>query len=293
MMKRIFRQAGLFLILTFVSTMFAHAAAKTEVKDLACEYRTNPMGIDVQKPRMSWKIVSADANMLQSAYEIKVTDQTAKGKLLWTSGKVNSGNSVNVAYEGPALKSMQRACWQVRIWDNKGKATAWSAPAWWEMGILEAESWKASWISMDGEKDIKGSKPSQYFRKDFTTAKAVKSARVYVTAQGLYQLMLNGKKVSSDLFTPGWTSYNKRIQYQTYDVTSMLQSKNTIGAIVGDGWYRGVLMGSKDGCYYGTKLSLLAQLQINYTDGTSEIVCTDQNWKSSVGPILESDIYNG
>jgi alpha-L-rhamnosidase len=269
------------------------AATKTEVKELVSEYRINPLGIDVQKPRLSWKIISNAENLVQSAYEIKVTDQSPNGKLLWNSGKVGSDQSVNVVYEGPALKSMQRAYWQVRIWDNKGKATAWSAPAWWEMGLLETESWKASWITMEGESELKGSKPCHYYRKDFPAGKAVKSARVYVTAHGLYQLMLNGKKVSSDLFTPGWTSYNKRLQYQTYDVTSLLQSKNTIGAIVGDGWYRGVLMGSKDGCYYGTKLSLLLQLQINYTDGTSESIGNDQGWKASVGPIIESDLYNG
>jgi alpha-L-rhamnosidase len=279
------------VLLIFSTNLFA--AIKTEVKELVTEYRTNPMGMDVQKPRLSWKIVSSGENMLQSAYEIRVTDQSPKGKLLWTSGKVNSDQSVNVVYEGPALKSMQRVYWQVRIWDNKGKATAWSTPAWWEMGILETEAWKASWISMEGETEAKGSKPSQYFRKDFAAAKSIKSARVYVTAQGLYQLMLNGKKVSSDLFTPGWTSYNKRIQYQTYDVTSLIQPKNTVGAIVGDGWYRGVLMGSKDGCYYGTKLALLVQLQINYADGSSEMIGTDPSWKASVGPIIESDLYNG
>jgi alpha-L-rhamnosidase len=269
------------------------AATKTEVRELVSEYRTNPLGIDVQKPRLSWKIVSNAENLVQSAYEIKVTDQSPNGKLLWTSGKVSSDQSVNVIYEGPALKSMQRAYWQVRIWDNKGKATSWSAPAWWEMGLLDAASWKASWITMAGESELKGSKPSQYFRKDFSAKKTVKSARVYATAQGLYQLMLNGKKVSTDLFTPGWTSYKNRIQYQTYDVTAMLQPQNTLGAILGDGWFRGNLGWAKEGSYYGTKLALLLQLQINYTDGTSETIGTDQSWKASVGPIIESDIYNG
>lgn len=279
------------VLVIFGTNLFA--AVKTEVKELVTEYRTNPMGIDIQKPRLSWQIVSTGENIMQSAYEIKVTDQTPKGKLLWTSGKVASDNSVNIVYEGPALKSMQRVYWQVRIWDTKGKATAWSAPAWWEMGLLEAESWKASWISVEAEKELKGSKPSQYFRKDFAASKTVKSARVYVTAQGLYQLMLNGKKVSVDLFTPGWTSYKNRIQYQTYDVTSMLQPKNSLGAILGDGWYRGNLGWAKEGSYYGTKLALLVQLQINYTDGTSEWIGTDQSWKASTGPIIESDIYNG
>ena len=292
-MKRIFRLLKLFIILLSVSTMNVSAAAKLEVKNLICEYHTDPMGIDIQKPRLSWQMLSAENNVLQTAYEIKVTDQSAKGSEVWNSGKVNSAQSVNVAYEGPALKSMQRVYWQVRIWDNNNKASAWSAPAFWEMGILEPESWKASWISMDSEKEIKSSKPCQYLRKDFSTTKKIQSARVYVTSLGLYQLFLNGKKVSTDLFTPGWTSYKNRIQYQTYDVTSMVQSKNAMGAILGDGWYRGNIGWVSQNGYYGSKLALLAQLQINYTDGTTETIGSDQSWKASNGPIIESDIYNG
>ena len=283
----------LFVFLLLISGSSTFAAVKTEVKELICEYHTNPVGIDIQKPRLSWQMSSAEENILQSAYEIKVTDQTAGGKVIWTSGKVTSSQSVNVTYEGPALKSMQRVYWQVRIWDNKGKATVWSAPSFWEMGILETESWKASWITMETEKDTAKSKPSQFFRKDFTSGKKLKSARVYVTSLGLYQLFLNGQKVSTDLFTPGWTSYKNRIQYQTYDVTSMIQPKNSLGAIVGDGWYRGNIGWGNQNGYYGSKLALLAQLQLNYTDGTSETIGSDASWKVARGPIIFSDIYNG
>ncbi|MBL7967743.1 MAG: glycoside hydrolase family 78 protein [Prolixibacteraceae bacterium] len=292
-MKQINRWTKYLVVLFVLVGLNSLAAVKTEVKELVCEYHANPLGIDVQKPRLSWKIVSQETNVMQSAYEIKVTDKTPSGKVLWTSGKVNSDQSVNVAYNGPALKSMQRVYWQVRIWDAKGKATAWSAPAWWEMGLLEAESWKASWINLASEPDVKASKPSQYLRKEFNSAKKVQSARVYVTSLGLYQLFLNGKKVSTDLFTPGWTSYNKRIQYQTYDVTSMIQAKNAMGAILGDGWYRGNIGWQDQRNYYGSKLALLAQLVINYTDGTSETIVSDGSWKASTGPILFSDIYNG
>jgi alpha-L-rhamnosidase len=293
MMKQILRLTKLILVFLTISSINSFAAVKTEVSNLICEYHTNPLGIDILKPRLSWQIVSVEDNVLQTAYEIRVTDQTAKGKLLWTSGKVNSAQSVNIPYEGPELKSMQRVYWQVRVWDNKGKVTAWSTPAFWEMGLLEPESWKASWISIQSESTEKGSKPAQYFRKEFTTTKSIKSARVYVSSLGLYQLFLNGKKVSSDLFTPGWTSYKNRIQYQTYDVTSMVQPKNSMGAVVGDGWYRGNIGWVSQNGYYGSKLALLAQLQINYTDGTTEMIGTDQSWKVSTGPIIESDIYNG
>ncbi|HBL78080.1 MAG: alpha-L-rhamnosidase [Bacteroidetes bacterium GWF2_42_66] len=272
-----------------VSSLFA----KAQVVKLVSEYHVNPIGIDVQKPRLSWQIISDGQNVMQTAYEIKVTDQTAKGKLIWTSGKVESDQSVNVVYGGPALKSMQRACWQVRIWDNNKKVSVWSQPAYWEMGILEPESWKASWIGSEVGQNVEGSKPCLYFRKEFPVAKKIKSARIYATSKGLYQLFLNGKKVSSDLFTPGWTSYSKRLQYQTYDVTGMLQQKNLIGAIVGDGWYRGNIAFKGQHSYYGDKLALLTQLQITYSDGTSEIIGTDESWKAANGPIIMSDIYNG
>lgn len=282
----------------FILNCFAIGAfAKNEVKQMICEYKTNPIGIDVAKPRLSWQIVSAENGLMQTAYEVKVAataeDLNKSGRLLWTSGKVNSTQSVDIVYEGPALKSMQKAFWQVRIWDNKNKATEWSAPASWEMGILEPALWKASWISMEPETSKEQEKPSQFFRKEFTTGKKIKSARVYATSLGLYQLYLNGQKVSTDLFTPGWTSYKKRVQYQTYDVTSMLKEKNAIGAIVGDGWYRGYIGFSGQNNYFGNKLALLVQLQLNYADGTSETITTDNKWKVSNGPILSADIYDG
>jgi alpha-L-rhamnosidase len=198
-----------------------------------------------------------------------------------------------VEYQGPEIEPMQRVYWQVRIWDNQNKATKWSEPAFWEMGITKPELWTASWITMENEKEMEGSKPSQFLRKEFSTSKKIESARVYVSALGLYELYLNGEKVGDELFTPGWTSYNKRIQYQTYDVTQMLQKENTLGAILGDGWYRGNIGFRNQRNYYGDKLALIAQLQVNYTDGTSEIIGTDESWKATTGPIIFSDIYNG
>jgi alpha-L-rhamnosidase len=261
---------------------------------LVAEYLENPIGIDIAKPRFSWQIISDGQNVKQSAYEIRVAGSLQnlnnKSKLIWNLGKVGSSQSVNVEFGGSPLKSMERAYWQVRIWDNNSKVTDWSEPAFWETGILEPELWTASWITMGSEKESENSKPSQYFRKEFQVKKKVKSARVYVTSLGIYQLFLNGKKVSADLFTPGWTTYNKRLQYQTYDVTSLLNEKNSIGAIVGDGWFRGKIAKN---LLYGDKLALLLQLQIFYNDGSSETIITDKSWKVNTGAILESDIYNG
>ncbi|WP_423127742.1 glycoside hydrolase family 78 protein [Gaoshiqia sp. Z1-71] len=286
-MNHLFR---FFLTLSLATGLFFSVSAKNTVGKLICEYLVNPVGIEVQNPRLSWQIQSDGQNVIQTAYEIRVTDP--KGNLIWNSGKVESDQSVNVEYGGPALKSMQRAYWQVRIWDKQHKATAWSAPAYWETGILSPDEWKASWISIPSEVEVR-SKPSPFFRNEFSISKKVQSARVYVTSLGLYQLYMNGQKVSSDLFTPGWTSYNKRLQYQTYDVTALLQPKNGLGAILGDGWYRGNIgWGNKNG-YYGDKVALLAQLVITYADGTTETIATDRNWKVTTGPIISSDIYNG
>jgi alpha-L-rhamnosidase len=296
-MKRIVFLAKIFAVVIMMGSMAVSAVANTGVKDLVCEYHTNPLGIDVQHPRLSWKIFSDEQNVMQTAYEIRVADSPSnlnkKNKQIWSSGKVDSDQSVNVEYQGPEIEPMQRVYWQVRIWDNQNKATKWSEPAFWEMGITKPELWTASWITMENEKEKEGSKPSQFFRKEFSTSKKIESARVYVSALGLYELYLNGEKVGDELFTPGWTSYNKRIQYQTYDVTQMLQKENTLGAILGDGWYRGNIGFRNQRNYYGDKLALIAQLQVNYTDGTSEIIGTDESWKATTGPIIFSDIYNG
>lgn len=286
-----------FLLFLTCSSNSLLAQQHLEVHKLVCEYHNNPIGIDVDVPRLSWQLLSGKENVMQTAYEIRVANSLSalntKTELLWDTGKINSDQSINIVYLGTPLKSMQRAYWQVRIWDNKKNASKWSTPAYWEMGILNTSDWKASWITMKDEAKSETSLPSQYYRKEFSTNKTVASARVYATSLGLYQLFLNGEKVSDQQFTPGFTSYKKRIQYQTYDVTSMLKKDNTIGAIVGDGWYRGYLGWDGLRSYYGDTLGLFVQLQVNYTDGTSEVITTDNSWKTSYGPILKSDIYNG
>ena len=286
-----------FLLIVFIGVFSSVLYAKTGVTKLVCEYHENPVGIDVEHPRLSWQLYSDQQNVVQSAYEIRVAgsakDLSSKSKQLWSSGKVESDKSVNVVYGGPQPESMQRLYWQVRVWDNTGKASAWSDPAYWEMGILNPELWKASWITLPNERESEDSKPAQYYRNEFSTSKTIKSARAYVTSHGLYQLFLNGDKVGDQLFTPGWTSYNKRLQYQTYDVTDMLQKENAVGVVLGDGWYRGNIGWVSANGYYGDELSLLFQLKIDYTDGSSEWIASDKNWKVNNGPIRKSDIYNG
>ena len=163
-----------------------------QVTNLVCEYKANPIGIDIEKPRLSWQIQSTGENVKQTAYEIRVAASedhlTKEKKLLWITDKVASDQSVNVIYGGPSLSSMQRTYWQVRIWTNENKVTDWSEVAFWEVGLLNNEDWLAAWITKKNEQQGKESLPAQYYRKDFTTSKKIMRARVYVTSLGLYQL---------------------------------------------------------------------------------------------------------
>jgi alpha-L-rhamnosidase len=270
-------------------------AQDLSVKDLTCEHKKNPMGIDVVQPRFSWKITGNGNNIMQSAYSVRVSEdgKFSAGKMVWQSGKIESNQSVLLAYKGTDLKSGQKYFWQVKIWDNKGKESKWSEVASWEMGLLSQSEWKAKWIEMEGD-TIRYS-PSPHFRKEFSVGKSIASARVYITSHGLYELHLNGKKVGDQVLTPGWTSYGKRLQYQVYDVTGMLtKGNNAIGAVLGDGWYRGTLAWGNNWAVFGKRLGILLQLRITFTDGTETLIVSDETWKAfNDGAIRMSDLYNG
>ncbi|MHC4240733.1 MAG: alpha-L-rhamnosidase N-terminal domain-containing protein, partial [Planctomycetota bacterium] len=250
------------------------------------------------QPRLSWKITSPERGVTQSAYEIRaaahVDDLKVGRNLLWDSGKVESDQSIHVVYGGPSLISRQRVWWQVRVWDNQGNESAWSEPASWEMGLLKTDDWVADWIEPDLKEDVNNSNPCPMLRKQFEIKEKVKSARAYVTCHGLYEMQINGNKIGDQVFTPGWTAYLHRLQYQTYDVTELLnKGKNCVGVTLGDGWHRGRLGWKKRRNVYGKKLALLAQIEVEYEDGSRQVINTDSEWKASTGPIRMSDIYNG
>ena len=444
--------------------------SETSVKYLRCEYRLNPLGIDVPRPRLSWILESNRRGQMQTAYQVLAATSEENLKLnkadLWDSGKINSDQSNQIVYRGKPLKSRMRCYWKVCIWDKDNKASAWSKPAMWMVGLLKSSDWRAKWIGFDaplatdveketpislddckwvwfGEGDprksdkscerffrrtieisqdkkikrasfrlagnneiilfidgqqihripgiipsrtidiseklkagkntlaiassnkddatnqavlagklliefetgqtmmisIDGSwkvseskhdnwqkpdfddadwhnaeeiakvgdkpwgKPSEmtlilppppYLRKSFSVEKALKRATAYVSALGLYELRINGKRVGEDYFTPGWTDYPTRVYYQTYDVTEMIKrGGNSIGAILADGWYAGYVGFGGKRERYGSEPRLLVQLEIESADGSKKIIKTDKTWKASYGPILEADFLMG
>jgi alpha-L-rhamnosidase len=274
----------------------AGGRAAVSPTQLRCEYKVDPLGIDVRQPRLSWQLAAEGRGVVQSAYQVRVAESLsglAAGPV-WDSDRVTSDRSIHVVYEGPPLVSGRRYYWQVRVWDGNGTVSAWSAPAFWEMGLLDAPDWRASWIGPAWEEDPTTPQPAPMLRATFTVEGEVRAARAYVTSLGLYEVELNGRRVGDQLFTPGWTSYDTRLQYQTYDVTDLLQpGANAVGAILADGWYRGYLTWDMRRNVYGDRLALLFQLQITYADGRVQIVGSDASWKAATGPILMADLYNG
>jgi alpha-L-rhamnosidase len=269
--------------------------AQLRVDDLRTENLKNPIGIDVLQPYFSWKLFSDQRNVSQSAYELRIAADISslqKGKSSWTSGKVNSDQSIHVPYKGAALAPGKKYYWQVRVWDNKGAASPWSNVASWQMGLLKATDWKAEWIVPGYEEDSLYASP--LMRKEFNSRKKIKSATAYITAHGLYEAQINGKRVGNAYLTPGWTSYNKRLQYQAYDVSDLLkQGPNAIAVTLGDGWYRGNFSFDHRRNIYGKDIALLFQLEIVYADGTTATILSDASWKSSTGAIRSSTIYAG
>lgn len=467
---------GLTLALIFLASgplsPRAWASENNAPAHLQCEGMQEPLGIDIAHPRLSWQLQDSRRGARQAAYQVRVASSSEGLALdrvdVWDSGRVESDQSVNVSYGGPAVESRKRYYWQVRVWDARGQASSYSQASWWEMGLLSAQDWKAKWITRDmplergdyesapkwiwaagdnaltnatpGKRDfrfsfklaqkpkaatlfitakdnvaawvngkqvvvespmgnfgrardpwgyfrvipvgkllgaganllaaeavvqkekdrlpqagfiallrvqmadgkieryISGSdwktgpgqsgaawtaqafddsswpaaavvaeigqeplgtpwpaQPVDLLRKNFNVAKSVRSARIYSTALGTYQLYLNGRRVGNDILAPGWTDYRKRVVYQAYDVTSQVrQGGNAIGAILGGGWYADGLGWLQTRYNFGPPpVRLLVQLEIEYTDGSRDAVPSDESWRAKASPIVGSEIYNG
>jgi alpha-L-rhamnosidase len=255
--------------------------------------------IDTPQPRLSWVLTDSSRGASQSAYQVLVaTDEallTEKKADMWNTGKVPSGQSLFITYNGDPLESGTRYYWSVRTWNQDSAVSEWSIPALFETGLKEAD-WQARWIgSYASEVKMDGGRPrSILLRDEFTLDKNVQLARAYVTGLGSYQLFLNGEKVSNDLLTPGWTDYPTRIMYQVYDVTSHLsKGENAAGMILGNMWYSSGLGWQGGQTYSDGPMMGLLQIEVEYTNGKKELFTTDESWTWAFSPLVKNSLYHG
>ncbi len=260
----------------------------------------DPLGIDVKIPVLSWRLQGSKntRGVTQVAYQIRSAhhERDLDTNLLWDSGKVVS-DSTSIAWGGPALKSRERICWQVRLWGSNGKTSAWSNVASFEMGLLNARDWDpALWI--ENKNYVTGNTSLPYFVKCFKISSAVSSARLWIVGLGQFVTTVNGQPVTSGVLNPGYFDWNKTIEYSTYNVTAILKDDdNILGVALGKGIYRAEE--PLDGRYYKFltmphPMKLIAQLQLKYTNGSSQYIVSDSTWLTTVtGPLFESSWYGG
>ena len=263
-------------------------------QDLRCEYHPSPAVIDAVQPRLSWLLSSDQREQKQTAYQVLASSDPAKLAAdrgdLWDSGKVNSNQTIFVVYGGKPLTSRMRCYWKVRVWDKEDHPSAYSAPAEWAMGLLQSSDWKGKWIG-DGRE---GNKNLPLLRREFTVAKQPQRATLYLCGLGSFEAHLNGQKVGDNVLEPGWTNYRKRCVYRTYDVTKQIRKGvNAIGVMLGNGMYN--VTGGRYVQFLGSfgPPTMILQLEIEFTDGTSKQVISDGSWRVVPGPITFSCIYGG
>jgi alpha-L-rhamnosidase len=269
------------------------------ITDVRFEHYDAPftLGVDEAKPRLSWKIQDAHPQFRQSAYEVEVFEETHNSKTFTLHlTKVTSTCSTLVPWPSDKpLRSRQKILVRVRVWDYSGIATPWSKLARLEAGLLYRTDWHCGRVTAPWGRGIAGPVPEQLFRKEFLLTEAGTKARLYITAQGVYEAYINGQRIGDYFLAPGWTSYEGRLQYQTYDVTSMLKpNNNCLGVRVAEGWFSGRI-GFEGGHrhIWGLDTALLAQMEITYGDGRTQTICSDSSWTVSEGPIRLAEIYDG
>ena len=314
-------------ILIFLLAFFAFklAEAKLFPTQLTCEYLKNSPLVDVPHPRLAWINIAelGERGQQQTAFQIRVATSASalENPDLWDSGKVKSDQSTRVEYNGKTLMSRQECWWQVRVWDREDKTSDWSQPAMWRMGLLQPSDWKAEWIGAPWQGEETLSKqgntnttlaqlppPAPLFRKEFVIQKTIAKAVAYVTGLGYFELYVNGEKVGDDVLVPNQTNYGKRpglidaglplkddfreyrVMYLAYDVTKMIRNgANVVGSILGNGFYNPSKSWAEG---YGSP-RFLGQVHITYTDGTEDVIVSDQTWKASKSAILMDMVYYG
>ena len=254
--------------------------------DLTIEYKTDPLGLDEVQPRFSWKLKSDRNDTRQTAYRLTVSNS----EIMWDTGRVESEQSILIEYMGALFEARTAYTWHVTVWDSHGECA--EASARFETGLLSGAAFegKARWITHGLDKEETA---SPVFTKTFSINKPFVRARLYATALGLYEAEINGEKTDDTYFAPGWTSYHKRLQVQTYAVENLREGENELRFTLGRGWYAGALGFMPTPNHYGDTTALLAMLAVTYADGTEEFIGTDESWAVSTGAIRFSEIYDG
>jgi alpha-L-rhamnosidase len=299
-------KAVLCCFITLPSPSFSFGESRDEavaVSSLRVEQLTQPVGIDTETPRLSWRLVSDRQNVMQTAYHILVASSperlaTNEGDL-WDSGKVTSDASHLVPYTGKPMQSNLRCYWKIKSYTTKGE-TPWSEPARWTMGLLGESHWKGQWIGMDSpapwDSNTQWSRLSaRYLRTEFKLTKEIKQATVHISGMGLYELFINGNRVGDQVLAPAPTDYRKTVLYNSFDVTTLLAKKNAIGVTLGNGRFYTMRQNYKPYKiptfgYPKMRLNLI----VEYTDGTAETIAGNVNWKLTAdGPIRNNNEYDG
>lgn len=274
----------------------ASEASLTPV-DLRCDHLKNPTGIDDPQAVFSWILNSTVRGHRQAAYEILVASSrqnlaVGKGDL-WDSGRLNSGQSIQIPYSGQSLAPGAFCFWKVRIWDTKGTGSEWSETAFWTMGLLDATNWQAKWIGLDGQTTTNKSRPlpARWLRKEFTVPGGVKRATVYFSGLGWSELYINGQRIGDHLLSPPLSQYPKRSYYETYEVTRLVKpGSDAIGVVLGNGRF----YSPRSNAFNSGFPRLLLQLHIEFADGSQTNIVSDESWKITTnGPIIANNEYDG
>jgi alpha-L-rhamnosidase len=301
------------LLLAAASTACRPGASEAALDRLRCESLVSPLGIGTPRPRLSWALVSGGRGVVQTAYRILAAtseDLLVEGRAdLWDSGRTASARSTHVEYAGKALASRLKCYWKVRVWDGKGRPSPWSAPASWEMGLLDPNDWRANWIGDERvgrptSNDPGENVPAPHFRRSFRLKTPVLKARAYICGLGYFELFVNGRKVSEDVLVPSQTDYGdraprkllypfdavarKRALYMTYDITPFLrEGENAVGVVLGNGWYNQRGRAVEGQLWYGPP-RVICQIE---ADGLT--IGTGVDWKTGTGPILFDQLFSG
>jgi len=309
---------GLILITSFLLGCGLFNGSHTSVSQLRCEYAESPRNIDVLAPRFSWVITSTLRGQQQTAYQIRVSDKVSdlhnrKGNM-WDSGKISSGNTIHIPYQGLSLSGNSRYYWQVTIWDAQGQSFK-SGIAEFETALLSPEAWSAKWIGSGPLKEPRNEKGffksrkeelasedtvihngrSVLLRRVINCASKIRRARVFVSGLGFYELYMNGSRIGDHVQAPAKTHYRKQVLYDTYDVTDLLnKGHNAIGIHLGNGWFNPYKKWWRPYRmqWFGAKRALL-QLHVKYDNGSTDIFTTNEQWKHAPGPVLFNCIYDG